>query len=87
MTDDFETHPIGTAERIKRLEDALYRIDSWCRAYPRTVFIEPTKEKWKRANEVLDEHEDCPSLTAISGSNMRHVVEGIAGIASKALEQ
>ena len=69
------------ADEIERLQDKLDRINQWCRAYPRTVFIEPTKEQWKRANEVLDDHDDCPSLTAISGSNMRHVVEGIQKIA------
>lgn len=62
------------------LDDALNEIKNWCRAYPRTVFIEPTKNQWKRANEVLEATEDCPSLTAISGSNMRHVVEGIQKI-------
>jgi hypothetical protein len=73
------------AERDKRnaeLEDKLDRIEQWCRAYPRTVFIEPTKEQWAEANKVLEAHRPaCPSLTAISGSNMRHVVEGILALA------
>jgi len=69
---------------VERLRTALEEIDVWCRAYPRTVFIEPTDEQWAEANRVLDEAGGC-SLTAISGSNMRHVVEGISGIANKAL--
>ena len=63
-------------------EDKLHAIENWCKAYPRTVFIEPTKEGWKRAAEVLDDADDCPSLGAISGSNMRHVVEGIQALAA-----
>ena len=71
------------ADRIESLDDKLQRIKQWCKAYPRTVFIEPTEEGWKRANEVLDAADDCPSLTAISGSNMRHVVEGIQAALTK----
>ena len=68
-------------DRIDELEEVLHQISNWCRAYPRTVFIEPTKEQWEEANRVLDAAPDCPSLTAISGSNMRHVVEGIQKMA------
>lgn len=74
-------------DRIDELEDVLHEIKCWCKAYPRTVFIEPTKEGWKRANEVLDAADNCPSLTAISGSNMRHVVEGIQRIIGTAPEE
>jgi len=68
-------------KRIEQLEDQLHQIRNWCKAYPRTVFIEPTKEGWAEANRVLDAAEGCPSLTAISGSNMRHVVEGLEALA------
>lgn len=67
-------------ERIDELEDKQNEINNWCKAYPRTVFIEPTEEMWAEANRVLDAADGCPSLTAISGSNMRHVVEGIQKI-------
>ena len=68
--------------RVEALEDKLERINQWCRAYPRTVFIEPTKEQWAEANKVLEAHRpSTPGLTAISGSNMRHVVEGIQALA------
>ena len=68
--------------KIDRLTAQLERINQWCLAYPRTVFIEPTDEQWRIANETLDAHrgDNCPSLTAISGSNMRHVVEGILAL-------
>ena len=70
--------------RVEKLEGDRERIEQWCKAYPRTVFIEPTKEQWRIANETLDAHkgDNCPSLTAISGSNMRHVVEGIQALAA-----
>jgi len=67
-------------DKIDELEDKLHEIKNWCRAYPRTVFIEPTEEQWAAANKVLDATSTCPSLAAISGSNMRHVVEGIQRI-------
>ena len=70
----------------QRLEATLQRIENWCKAYPRAVFIEPTKEQWAEANRVLDEAGGC-SLTAISGSNMRHVVEGIQKIITEALDK
>ena len=70
---------IELREEVERLQERLQRIEQWCKAYPRTVFIEPTKKQWKIADETLAAHkaDDCPSLTAISGSNMRHVVEGL----------
>jgi len=64
----------------EKLESKLHDIRTWCRAYPETVFIEPTKEQWAEADRVLNEAGGC-SLTAISGSNMRHVVKGIGELA------
>jgi len=79
----------GRSKRCERLEGALHRIENWCKAYPRTVFIEPTEEQWRTADATLDAHkgDNCPSLTAISGSNMRHVVEGIQKIITEALDK
>ena len=78
---DFGIHTLreAAAEHIDNLEERLQRIEQWCKAYPRDIFIEPTKKQWKIADETLAAHkgDDCPSLTAISGSNMRHVVEGL----------
>ena len=67
--------------RVELLEGKLHDIETWCRAYPETVFIEPTKEQWAEADRVLNEAGGC-SLTAISGSNMRHVVKGIGDLAA-----
>ena len=88
--DDGEADHIGAARcaetmksqqaQIEQLEEKLHSIALWCKAYPRTVFIEPTKEQWADADKVLNDAGGC-SLTAISGSNMRHVVEGISAIA------
>lgn len=64
-----------------QLENKLHDIKTWCHAYPETIFIEPTKEQWAEANRVLNEAGGC-SLTAISGSNMRHVVKGISDLAT-----
>lgn len=72
------------ADEIERLREALQEIERWSKAYPRSVFIEPTKKQWAEANRVLDEAGGC-SLTAISGSNMRHCVEGVGKIAAAAL--
>jgi hypothetical protein len=67
---------------VEGLLAKLERIEQWCKAYPRTVFIEPTDEMWAEANRVLDAAEGCPSLTAISGSNMRYIVDGIQAVAA-----
>ena len=76
---------IAEIERLQaeneRLESKLHDIKTWCRAYPETVFIEPTKEQWAEADRVLNKAGGC-SLTAISGSNMRRVVKGIGDLAA-----
>ncbi len=63
---------------VEKLRAAQQKINDWCQAYPESVFIELTTERWGRAHEVLSTADDCPSLAAISGSNMRFVVQGIA---------
>ncbi len=64
-------------EHIENLQERLQRIEQWCKAYPRDIFIEPMKKQWAAAAITLKNDPDCPSLDAISGSNMRHVVEGL----------
>lgn len=66
------------------MREALLRIVQWADAYPEDVFPAVTKEEWKRANVVLDTA--GLSLTRISASNMRHVVEGVGKIARMAYE-
>jgi hypothetical protein len=75
VNDDFEACPIGTMARLDQLESTLDSIRQWCRAYPVAVFPEPN---WSRVNEACQNH--GISLSAISGSNMRHVVQGIETI-------
>jgi alkylation response protein AidB-like acyl-CoA dehydrogenase len=45
------------------------------------IFTEPTKAEWKIANEVLKEA--GISMTAMSASNMRHVVNGMKAYAEE----
>ena len=70
-------------ELMEDVEDIICEIKSWAQAYPETVFIEPTKEDWKKADEVLKEA--GLSLTGMSGSNMRHVIKGVEGIVDRAI--
>ena len=67
--------------RIERLEEALERIEQWSCAYPLTVFPEPDL---KRARELLEA--GGMTLDSISAHAMRHVVEGVGEIASRALK-
>ena len=59
-------------DAIEWAVDTLTSIQSWCRAYPLSAFPEPD---FGKADKVLKEA--GISLSAISGSNMRHVCEGI----------
>ena len=59
-------------------------MDNWCKAYPLTVFIEPSPQEWDQIRDVLNYN--GLSLDAVSGSCMRHVVDGIRDIAKQALE-
>jgi hypothetical protein len=67
-------------ERAERYEDALQQIVQWSEAYPLAVFPEPD---WKKAAALLKA--GGITLDAVSGSCMRHVVEGIGRIAREAL--
>lgn len=60
-------------DEIEALQDKLHQIQSWCQAYPLAVFPEPD---WTAVKEKLGSR----LLTEVSGSNMRHVVEGIQRI-------
>lgn len=52
---------------------ALEKLRQWAEAYPVEVFPEMSKEDWARADKVLAA--SGLSLTRISASNMRHVIE------------
>lgn len=66
--------------QVEGLESALDQIRSWCRAYPLAIFTEPD---W---NEVREKLGDI-LLTRVSGSNMRHVVDGVQKIIDEAIAQ
>jgi hypothetical protein len=68
-------------DKTEKLESALRTIVQWGEAYPLDVFPEPD---WQKARELLAA--GGISLDAVSASNMRHVVTGIATLAKKALE-
>lgn len=67
-------------KRAEKMEAALEAISAWGDAYPLNVFPEPD---FKRVRDLLEA--GGISLDAVSASNMRHVVEGVAKIASEGL--
>lgn len=68
-----ESRLLEQSEKIEDLEQKLHEIRSWCQAYPLGVFTEPD---WAEVKDKLG----ATLLTQVSGSNMRHVVEGIQKI-------
>jgi chromosome segregation ATPase len=62
-------------EDMDTLQSKFDRISDWCKAYPLDVFPEPD---FKLARQLLEA--GGVTLDAVSASNMRHVVEGIARI-------
>lgn len=66
---------------MELLEAALHRIVQWSEAYPIEAFPEPDLA---RAAELLGA--GGIALDAISAHCMRHAVEGIGGIARRALD-
>lgn len=74
-----------TEDRIEVLEQALWRIAEWARAYPVTVFPEANADYLSRANDVLKGH--GMSVDRISASAMRHVITQVEKIATDALGQ
>lgn len=64
--------------------DALEKLQQWADAYPVEVFPEPLRQEWEKAHEVLALA--GLSMTRMSASNMRHVINGVREIVSKGLE-
>lgn len=65
------------AELARRVEgaedgiaDVLHKLDSWCEAYPESVFPEPTPEQIKQVNGAY-----AGAVTRISASMGRHMVK------------
>ena len=61
--------------RWEHVEEVLFDIEQWCRAYPLKVFPEPD---FTRAAELLKA--GGMNLDAISASNMRHVLTRVEGM-------
>lgn len=59
----------------------LYRIISWCNAYPLDIFPEPD---FKKARELLES--GGITLDSVSASNMRHVINGFRELAQAAID-
>ncbi len=70
-------------DKLADLQSSLGKIIDWADAYPLDVFREPSKEDWATAARVLKKA--GLTLDAISGSNMRHCLEGAKRIAAAAL--
>lgn len=78
----WQSHTIG---RMRWSSNWLrQQIIEWAAAYPVGTFPEPSEADWKKAAEVLKEA--GLSLDAISASNMRHVVGGVAKIVTEGLD-
>ena len=67
-------------DRIDELENALWRIYNWSKAYPSDIFPEPD---YRKAAEVL--REKGMTLDAIAGNCMKHATMGVGNIARIAL--
>lgn len=67
----------------ERMEKALRDIETWARAYPVSVFHEPSREEHQRAAALL--RENGMTLDAFSASAMRHVLDGIINIVKDGL--
>lgn len=70
--------------RSHELKEALQHISAWSRAYPLSVFPEPTQEYYARAHKVLTEN--GMTVDRISAAAMRHAIEGAGKIADEALK-
>lgn len=66
---------------VERYYEALKRIQTWAKAYPLTVFPKPDL---KKAHEVLKAA--GMTLDAISADAMRHVLNSVKDIVTKALK-
>jgi hypothetical protein len=71
-------------ERIHSLEGALREIKQWCEAYPAPVFIPFTEEQIRHTGVLLKEY--GIDIGALHGQWARRLLDGIGGIARKALD-
>ena len=69
-------------ERIKELEDALTRIDTWAKAYPLDIFPKPDLKQVAKVLKAAG-----MTLDAISADAMRHVLDGVKDITEQAIKE
>ena len=72
------------ADELERLRGALARVALWAEAYPPSVFPVPDERYMRAAHELLVAH--GMTLDRITADAMRHVVQGVGGIARAALD-
>lgn len=78
MTEKTKPHAITNPYR------AADAIANWLKAYPETVFPEPSKEEWEKIHETLTEA--GLSSGRFGASCMRHVLNGLRGYLEPILE-
>jgi hypothetical protein len=69
-------------EKVEKLENILWKITEWTKAYPLEAWPEPTKSEWEKARAILEQHEI--NMDKFNVSNLRHVINGIAKIITEA---
>lgn len=79
---DIEAYYEQLQAEVERLKEALDKLSNWTKAYPLEVFPEPD---FVQVRKALSEY--GISLDAVSASNMRHVINGIAKIVEQALQK
>jgi hypothetical protein len=76
------------AERFERgwylRGDALEKLQNWADSYPLDVFPEVLRQDWLRANEVLAQA--GLSMSRMSASNIRHVINGVRETVAEGLK-
>lgn len=76
-------YELGVAEEHERMRDVLVRLHQWADAYPMEVFPEVLRQEWQQANEVLAQA--GLSMSRMSASNMRHVINGVRKLVNEGL--
>ena len=71
--------------REDRLDDALTRIEQWCKAYPVEMFKPLSDEDLRVANTVLKFA--GIDMGALHAQWARHILSGIAGIIATAKQE
>lgn len=62
------------ADSVDRAIDILQHLNSWCDAYPETIFLPMTKPDWIEHHRLLKDAKRSGSSAA--ADSMRHVVSG-----------